>query len=182
MKKFLLYSLITIISFTYSCNQKKKVVNKDEINMDIFKIKSDTSKYTIIEFNEESRWIFEKNCKKTKLTKNDLDNISILINKAVNDYNVQAEIKLKNLMLENKKVKFNRNDFIIDFDKYKSQYVAVENQKKEKEVWINCLCGNLANMSKEHVLIVDDGGNCFFNLKINLTTKKYYDFRVNGDA
>ena len=31
-------------------------------------------------------------------------------------------------------------------------------------------------------MIVDDGGNCYFNFKINLTTKKFYDLRVNGEA
>jgi hypothetical protein len=29
---------------------------------------------------------------------------------------------------------------------------------------------------------VEDGGNCYFNFKINLITKKYFDLGVNGVA
>ncbi len=31
-------------------------------------------------------------------------------------------------------------------------------------------------------MIDDDGGNCYFNFKINLATKKFYDFSVIGLA
>jgi len=30
------------------------------------------------------------------------------------------------------------------------------------------------------LITVNDGGKCFFNLKINLSEKKYKDFYVNG--
>ena len=30
--------------------------------------------------------------------------------------------------------------------------------------------------------MVDDGGNCFFNVKVNLNTGQYYDLMVNGNA
>jgi hypothetical protein len=31
-------------------------------------------------------------------------------------------------------------------------------------------------------MFVDDGGNCYFNFKISLATKTFYDMGVNGVA
>jgi len=69
--------------------------------------------------------------------------------------------------------------------KYKRQYIPVINSKGEKEIWVNCFCGgwNALNMdNKREVLSVMDGGNCYFNFKVNLKTKKWYNFMVNGAA
>ena len=73
----------------------------------------------------------------------------------------------------------------IDFKKYtyRKQIIAVKNKKGEKEVWVNCFCDTWnSNKWKTDILVVDDGGNCYFHLKINLTTKKYFDFVVNSLA
>jgi hypothetical protein len=70
----------------------------------------------------------------------------------------------------------------IDLKRYKRQYVAVINNKGEKEIWINFFCNDCDKDWKKEIIIVKDGGDCFFNLKINLTTKKYYDFMINGEA
>ena len=56
------------------------------------------------------------------------------------------------------------------------------NSKGEKEVWVNCFCGQWDKSSRTNPVIVMDGGNCFFNLKINLTTGQYYELIVNGEA
>ena len=72
---------------------------------------------------------------------------------------------------------------------YYKQLMAVINSKGEKEVWVNCFC-NLDDKSlsgdnsywKKGVVSVFDGGSCYFQLKINLTTKYVYDFKVNGVA
>ncbi len=180
MTKNIIITLLITITINLSCNNKQNQVSKP--NFRTTKVIYDTTKYTIIEYNEESKWVFNKKCRKTTLTKNDLNNIEILFNQGVKEYNIGAEQRLEKLKEENPKTKFQRKYFIIDLDDYKRQYVAVLNQKNEKEVWINCFCRDFGGNGKESILIVFDGGNCFFNLKINLTTKKYYDFRVNGEA
>ena len=78
---------------------------------------------------------------------------------------------------------FQLKDFIIDLRKYYRQYIVTKNKKGEKEVWVNCFC-SIQNMDywKKQVVFVMDGGNCFFNLKINLSRKSYSDFEVNGEA
>jgi hypothetical protein len=65
-------------------------------------------------------------------------------------------------------------------EKYKRQYVAVTNKNGDKEVWINFLCQTYADDWKTSIKLVQDGGNCYFNLKINLTREKCYDLSVNG--
>jgi hypothetical protein len=56
------------------------------------------------------------------------------------------------------------------------------NTKGDKEVWVNCFCRNAVGNWKEELILVQDGGNCYFQLKVNLNTKKYYEFTVNGNA
>ncbi len=155
-------TLIIIIALNISCNQEKVQNQNSQKNLEILKTISDTSKFTVIEYNEDAKWVFSENCKKTNLTKNDLDNIDFLLNEKVQKDNFLAEK--------------------IDLDKYKRQYVTVINEKNEKIVWINCFCGNWTKNSRKQIFAVEDGGNCYFNLKINLTTKKIYDFIVNGEA
>jgi hypothetical protein len=73
---------------------------------------------------------------------------------------------------------------VIDLKRYKRQYIGVTNEKGEKEVWINCFCIDPHNPKmnwKKEFVMVKGGGNCYFNLKVNLTTKKYYDFDTNSD-
>lgn len=63
---------------------------------------------------------------------------------------------------------------------YRRQVIAVRNTHGEKVVWINCLCRPDDDSWKTQITMVMDGGSCYFNLKINLATKKFYDFFVNG--
>ena len=73
----------------------------------------------------------------------------------------------------------------IDLNKYnyKKQLVAALNDKGQKEVWINCFCyAGSDDRWKTEIIYAKDGGNCFFNFKINLTTNQFYDLVVNGEA
>jgi hypothetical protein len=70
-------------------------------------------------------------------------------------------------------------------DNYYRQCLSVINSKNEIEVWVNCFCKNSMIKKEEaqhRIINVDDGGKCFFNIKINLSTKKYYDLFINGYA
>lgn len=68
---------------------------------------------------------------------------------------------------------------------YKKQYIAVLNAKGEKEVWANCFCKAIEKRIefvdwKKIPVKVIDGGNCFFNVKLNLAQRKTYDLKVNS--
>lgn len=131
----------------------------------------DTSLIAIIPFDNSRDWLFDKSYTPATLTESDIKEIETLLHNCVTEYN-------KKLSNANKKY------FLIDIDKekYKRQYVAVTNKKGEKEVWINCLCQTHGDNWKTSLIMVDDGGSCFFNLIINLTKEKCYDLSVNGLA
>lgn len=67
---------------------------------------------------------------------------------------------------------------------YKRQYLAVNNAKGQKEVWVNCFCKSIekriefSDWQKMPVKVIG-GGHCFFNVKIDLHQKRAYDFRIN---
>lgn len=154
----------------------------DKTNLEIFKTISDSSKFTIIEYNDESKWVFDNKCRKTELTKDNLNSITTLLNREVLKYNAEAEKRSENLRNDNRKDQIDRNNYVIELENYKRQYIPVVNDKNEKIVWVNCFYGDWTENRKTNIVVVCDGGNRYFNLKINLTTKKCYDFRVNGEA
>ncbi|MCF2490840.1 hypothetical protein [Dyadobacter sp. CY347] len=85
---------------------------------------------------------------------------------------------LRQCILENKGV------LSMQLDSYDRQYVAVINQQKEKEVWVNCECkGKYDTDSYKYRLVeADDGGDCYFRVKVNLDKHKFHSFSVNGEA
>lgn len=74
---------------------------------------------------------------------------------------------------------------IKDPGSYYKQLWATTNDKQEKEVFINCLCDTLAfpdwNWRKKKALVID-GGNCFFEMELNLKTDSVYFLSVNNTA
>jgi len=66
---------------------------------------------------------------------------------------------------------------------YFKQCIAVKNKNNERVVWINFLCNpRNIEMLKYFVIYTNDGGDCFFNVKINLDKETCYDLWVNGSA
>ncbi|NCU36630.1 hypothetical protein EOM75_11540 [Candidatus Falkowbacteria bacterium] len=104
------------------------------------------------------------------------------MNECIKEYNPEQERRYNKIHKEHPEYNLKINHFIIELDHYKRQYVPVINEKGEMEVWVNCFCGNWGINDRTNILIVEDGGNCYFNLKINLTKENYYDLMVNGNA
>jgi hypothetical protein len=80
--------------------------------------------------------------------------------------------------------KVNKNEYVLKpINAYSRQYVATINEKGEKQVLINCFCdGHEFPNWQTELVVVFDGGNCYFELTINLLTKKTTAFYVNGEA
>jgi len=155
------------ISLT-SCSQS----NRDKVTIPNTKtIEIDTSSIAVISFDQQGNWPFDNSYKPISLTESEIFEIETLMKACVLDYNKSLEENLK-------------ESYSIDFKryKYKRQYVAVLNNKGEKEIWVNAFCSTWDTRWKNEILLVHDGGNCYFNLKINLTTKKCFEIAVNGYA
>ncbi|MBU0897689.1 hypothetical protein KKC67_01190 [Patescibacteria group bacterium] len=65
---------------------------------------------------------------------------------------------------------------------YRVQFFGYINQEGEKIIWANYFCDAYEKNWQKNLIFVKDGGNCYFNIKVNLDTKEIFDFIVNGDA
>jgi len=177
-RQLTLLTFVLTICLT-SCGQTKtKTQSKEwQKNDNTF----DSSIVAILPFDTNEYWVF-KVSKPMDLTSDDLQKIETILNKCINDYNPKQERQFKEINDKHPAYKLDKKDFTIDLTRYKRQYVAVINSKGEKEVWVNCFCGAGSQDWKKNLISVLDGGNCYFNLKVNLTTGQYYELMVNGDA
>lgn len=134
-------------------------------------IRFDTSKIAIITFDKKGNYPFDNSYKPTTFTQEDINNVDSLFITCVTNYNNSLDKDHKEWSIDLKKYN------------YKKQLILVTNKKGEKEVWVNCFCRTWdTNNWKKEILLVHDGGNCYFNFKLNLTTKQFYDLIVNGEA
>ncbi|HNR06506.1 MAG TPA: hypothetical protein PKM27_04265 [Saprospiraceae bacterium] len=177
IKQLTIFAFILTICLI-SCGKTNTESKKTE---KLTTIQIDTSVITILPLDTNLHWIF-KTGMPTELTTEDLLKIETILKKCVNEYNPEQERQFKEINDKHPEYKLERKSFIIDLARYKRQYMAIVNSKGEKEIWVNCFCGNWDKNSRTSPVMVDDGGNCYFNLKINLTTGQYYELMVNGDA
>lgn len=180
MKNFL--QLFVIVFYFSSCGQSDSINHKTSNKEKAILV--DTTLIAIIDYDTSFKYLTSfKGYTTFKLSPNDIQNIDSILSIAINNYNLDQEKKFQEAKLAYPNSNIVKSNFFIDLKKYKRQYIVALNNKGEKLVWVNCFCkGNLDYFTKKAPMIVMDGGNCFFNIKINLTTKEYFDFSVNGDA
>ena len=165
------HSIILIITFCFTnafmiYGQSKKIKGEQIISKYIL---LDTSKTAIIPFEHQSDYPFNKSYEPAFLSPQDINQVDSLFIACVSDYNKSLDKNHKNWNIDLKR------------KNYRKQLVVVKNKKGEKEVWINCFCDTWGNNKwKTVMIVVVDGGNCYFNFKINLKTKKFYDLNVNS--
>ena len=80
--------------------------------------------------------------------------------------------------LNNQKHRFNYS-----LNNYTRQYAGLINDKGQKILWINFFCDepNTKKDWKQSVVAVEDGGDCYFELKLNLDTKTCFDWHINPE-
>ena len=177
MKAFILICLIIISS----CKEQAERNRTDQIETEIIAENSSEIEYTILEYNPSPNGRF-KNAKPTNLTKSEIEKIEPILEKAIAENNERQKEYVKNHNEKNPKYQMTENGFELDLNKtYYRQYFPVLNEKGEKEIWINFIC-SLKDNWKTDLIIVMDGGNCYFNIKINLTNKTYSELSINGQA
>lgn len=130
----------------------------------------DTSKTAIIPYNRQWGYPFDTTYRAATLTAADLNNIDSILSECVNDWNKSIEKNYKFWTIDLKS------------NNYRKQLVASTNKNGEKEVWVNCFCAIEVDAWQTEIVFVADGGSCYFNFKISLATRKYWDFSVNGLA
>lgn len=178
MKQTAILTFILVIGLT-GCGQTNTSGEKQDQQPDSISI--DTSVIAVLTLDTNYYWVF-KDKKPTDLTRDDLVKIESVLNTCINDYNPSQEQRFIEINEKYPEYKRDKKHFVIDLSRYKRQYVAALNSKGEKEVWLNCFCKAGDKDWRKDLIIVKDGGNCYFSLKINLTSGQYFELRVNGDA
>jgi len=180
MKKIRLFIIFASVLNIYNISYGQSTVKNTTTTQNEY-IQIDTSIISILQYNTIQDFIF-KNCKSINLSNEDLMTIENILKVCINNYNIEQEKQFNELNEKHPEYKLDKNNFIIDLKNYRRQYFAIENINGEKEVWINCFCGLGNDNWKTKLIMVIDGGNCYFNLKINLTRSTFYELMVNGDA
>jgi len=178
MTRLLPVLIFNMMVIFVSCGQIHDSKDQDK-PADTFRI--DTSKIAVLPY-DTAYYFIKKGNKATALTNEDLKNIELILTRCINEYNPKQEIEFQEISKKYPDYEFDKIHFVIDMARYKRQYIATINAKGEKEVWVNCFCGFSHNYWRKSPVFVMDGGNCYFNLIINLSTGEYYDMMVNGVA
>ena len=168
----LFISVFFILLISCANNNDIKVASMD-INFDNYHYNNvEGVDYVILPYNPiEDEWMtmaFKKGIP-AELTVKELEEINKYLQEAVYKYN-ETKISWENP---------------IDLLKYNRQYIAIINEKGEKEIYINCFSSSgIRNGEywKNNFVFVLDGGNHFFQVKINITKKLIIMFNVNGYA
>ena len=169
--------IIVIITAFISCNSSKTETPKQSG----FESKIDNSKIAVITYTKKKyNWLFATG-KNTELTQSDFIVIENVLKESIEEYNPKQEKRFAEITSKHPEYELEKKNFVISLERYKRQYIAIINEKGEKEVWVNCFCDEKKYWKKD-IVFVDDGGNCFFSLKINITKRKYYELQVNGSA
>ena len=176
--KNILFIFLIIIS---SCDTNVKSNKSKNINDTEKLIELDKSDYAILTIEPKNNWKF-KNAELSELNQTELIEIEKLLEDAVAKNN---EIQFQNLKNHNEKYPDNQLEetgFELNLDNFQRQYWPVINENGKKVVWINFFCSREEPISTDNILVVMDGGNCYFNIKINLTDKMYLELSINGYA
>ena len=117
----------------------------------------------------------------TPFTKDDLPVVLNSSDLVLTDSLVRSAVKTHNAAIPEEK----SASLGIDLNRiiYRRQYIAALNPAGDTLVWVNCFCGEQtpSNWRKE-LIIVEDGGNCYFNLTVNLTKRRVINIFVNGEG
>jgi hypothetical protein len=139
--------------------------------------------YVILPFDKSAYTTLPEDCTQATLNNDDFANIDRVLSFCVNKYNRSQTTVYREIVKKLPDQDLSINDYVIDLKRYYRQYIVVYNKRGEKEVWVNCFC-NIQSFDnwREKTVVVMGGGNCFFNVRINLTRKSFSDFMVNGLA
>jgi hypothetical protein len=135
---------------------------------DVKLVRVDTALYAILPYDSTIEFAMIERFDRPRpaaLSRAEVDRIESLVDSCYKDYNKHMRITL-----------------LLPITAYRRQYAAVVNKQGNKEVWINFFCSSFNLDWKHRAIVVDDGGRCFFQLKIDLTAGKVTSMIVNSSG
>lgn len=123
-------------------------------------------KHVILPYQHSTHWMYFETGAAVSIEPAEIEIMYILLREAIENYNRHLRFKNQH----------------IDLNNYRLQLIAIENESHEKIVWVNCFCSKGHDNWTKEVVLVKDGGNCYFNLKINLTERTNMILSINGES
>jgi len=176
-----IYVLCVILIFC-CCNNAQEKQPEKKVQNEIASFNLDSADFTVLMYTSDWYGLFE-NAQPSSLTENELIEIEEILKRAVYENNEQQKENLKAHNLKYPKYIWTETRFELTLGGYRRQYMPIINENGEKEIWVNFFCGSFGSAKWEtDPVIVMDGGNCYFSLIVNLTTKSYSGLGINGYA
>ncbi|MFV9482304.1 hypothetical protein ACNI3T_00625 [Christiangramia sp. ASW11-125] len=126
------------------------------------------SNYTIIKDKAIVKSIHGEDANPSDLNNFELNEIEKILEKAVG-YDYTKDLNKQGL-------------FKVNLNEYGRQYIPSTNRKGEKIVWINLFCDDIKPIPEDRLIIVMDGGKCYFRITVNLNKLTYFNLAFNGFA
>ena len=130
----------------------------------------------VVVSNQSALRVIPKNAKISSLTNSEILQIEKITRECVTQYNSEITSSFK----ERGEAKYSKMYSINKLKKYNLQYVPYVTDKDEKEVWINGFCDGFNMNWKDEIVIVMDGGNCYFQIRMNISNETCIEIGVNG--
>ncbi len=155
--------------FFFSCGSKKDNLPVDKKTDDPPKdITYELKPYqAIVPAVENMRWAFGKNYKTWKPEPKDIETAERLLKECFDKESSGTVNPFSGRKLED----------------YNRQFIGAVIEGGNRVILVNCFCRSeekILKNWKEQLVLVADGGNCFFYLKVNIDTGRYYGLMVNG--
>lgn len=182
MKNYTIISILFFSCFFLNCGKKERKLPLDE-DKNLLSINIDSTRFCVFEYNSSYRWIFPENSIKSELTNEDIKIAEQLLNQEIKKFNEEGKIRSDYLKEKFPDRQFYEKQFSIILEEYRRQYIIATSPTRDKILHINFFCGTEGfEYWKEEYVSVDDGGNCFFQVLVNISKIKLLEFSVNGVA
>lgn len=162
--------IITVLFVLTSCQDQGNKTDQNITEADFL----NTEKETIL---IDTEWNDYNDYKQWNPDKNDFQILREAINKAI----------------QNNEFDFLKKPIIKSVKTYYRQYIPYIDENGDRIIQINAFCiipevppnegknNKWGKMDwKNEFVLIFDGGNCYWQMKINIDKKEYFDFRTNG--
>lgn len=165
------FGILLFLMIFFSCGTKQDKPPQDTIDN---KPKEDhnyelKTYQAIVPARENMNWAYGKNYKPWKPEPNDIELAEKLLKECFEKEKSGTVNPFSGKTLED----------------YNRQFIGAVIEGGNRVILINCFCrSEEKTLSKwrDELVLVADGGNCFFHLKVNIDTGRYYGLLVNGSA
>jgi hypothetical protein len=180
---------INILLFLLTCCNSISHKNDPEIIQcdDSLRLELSSIDYVVFESDSLRSEIFDDSYRIMKLSDLDMLDCESVLKGFIDQYNLKGERRLDSIKKYFRDVKHVSNvhlyeeQFHIELRNYGRQYIGVQSVNKHRIVYIIFFCDHQSNTDRNKEWIeVDDGGNCYFKMKIDLTEKRVLEYLENG--